>query len=116
MLTAMETQVLRSLLARAAEQPATIAPEEAPDLSPGDIAQIRPFADRAYGGMLAVITRAEPYELRGYLLRPHRGGCREAWLRLHHCDVQRIGRAVWPAASTDFALRCENRGPQCARY
>jgi hypothetical protein len=114
MLTAIETQVLRSLLARATEQPATTAPEEAPDLSPGDIAQIRPFADREFGGMLAVITKAEPYELRGYLLRPHRGGCRGAWLRLKHCELTRIGRAVWPATTTDFALRCEAKGPQCA--
>jgi hypothetical protein len=115
MLTQHEAQVLRALLARADEQPAAIVPEEPPELSPGDVAQIRPFADSTFGGMLAVITKAEPYELRGYLLRPHRGGCRQAWLRLKHCELTRVGRAVWPADKTDFALRCEGQGPKCAR-
>lgn len=115
MLTQHEAQVLRALLARAAEQPAAIVPEEPPDIRPGNVAQIHPFADTTFGGILAVITRAEPYELRGYLLRPHRGGCREAWLRLKHCELERVGRAIWPANATDFALRCEGTGPKCAR-
>jgi hypothetical protein len=115
MLTADETRVLRALLARAAEQPAAILPADEPDLSRGDIAQIRPFANPNFGGMLTLITKVEPYELRGYLLRPHRGGCRDAWLRLKHCELQRVGRLTWPADNSDFALRCEDRGPQCTR-
>ena len=29
---------------------------------------------------------------------PHRGGCRQAWLKLDYSDVERVGRAPWPAA------------------
>lgn len=90
--------------------PATHTPT--PAIAPGDVVQIRPTADAAFGGMLAQICQVRPYELRGFLLRPHRGGCREAWLRLKPTDVDRIGSA--PASDVaDFARRCEDRGPHC---
>jgi hypothetical protein len=114
LLTAIELRSLQAIVHRAELSPAPPTDEPAPDIAAGDVVQIRPFADHAFGGMLAMVMKAEPYQLRGYLLRPHRGGCREAWLRLHYCDVERIGRSFWPADSTDFARRCDTRGPDCA--
>ena len=91
MLTSLETQVLRSLLER--EQIQFLAPEH--DISVQDIVQIHPDSDRVFGGMLAVVTASDAYSVRGYLLRPHRGGCREAWLTWHYSDVEKVGRTHW---------------------
>ena len=103
MLTPEELKCLRQLIARA-ELPAASPPRDFQELAPGDLVQIRPSADRTFGGMVAAITRAEPYQLRAYVLRPHRGGCAEAWLSLKHCEVERIGPMLWRPASA-FALR-----------
>ena len=73
--------------------------------------QLHPLADSTFGGMLALITQAGPHQLRGFLLRPHRGGCREAWLRLPPTAVERIGPARWP--NPPFARRCEFAGGFC---
>jgi hypothetical protein len=109
MLTLIETETLRAILAReaapAASQPGAIAA--------GDVVQILPAADRTFGGMLALITQAKPYQLRAVLLRPHRGGCREAWLRLTPPEVARIGAAA-PHAP-EFGRRCEHSAPGCRR-
>jgi len=114
-LTQEHTAALRALLTELESQ-APRAGEDCDDLKPGDVAQIRPYACKAFGGMLVVITRAEPYELRGSLLRPHRGGCREAWLSLKHCELERVGRPHWPDRNSDFATRCEDQaGPHCQR-
>jgi hypothetical protein len=118
-LTPTEAKSLTAILRREGFPAPQNAPQEFSadaEIRPGDIVQIRPFASPVFGGMLAAITQAAPYELRGYLLRPHRGGCRDAWLRLKHCEVERIGRAFWPADATGFATRCEDRGaPRCAQ-
>jgi hypothetical protein len=108
-LTPTETETLRALLAREAAPTS----QHAGELAAGDVVQILPAADRAFGGMLAQITQAKPYQLRAVLLRPHRGGCRDAWLRLKLPEVARIGAA--PQANPEFARRCEWRGPGC-RY
>ena len=100
MLTSLETEVLRGLLDR--EMLQFPAPEH--DISRQDIVQIHPHADRTFGGMLVVVTAADPYSVRGYLLRPHRGGCREAWLTWHYSDVERVGRTHWPDLC-EFARR-----------
>lgn len=113
-LTTQEANSLRAILRRELS-PAPPTPAEA-DIGAGDIIQIRPFADQTFGGMIAVVTAATLYELRAYLLRPHRGGCRDAWMRLKHCEVERIGRGLWPADATPFAAHCEDHGaPRCAR-
>jgi hypothetical protein len=106
MLTPHEATLLRSLLSRESAGAAA-----AGELRPGDLVQLRPQACRTFGGMLAVVCHAAPQELRGFLLRPHRGGCREAWLRWHHGDVELIGRTQRP--QPEFARRCEARGPNC---
>ena len=107
MLTPEEARVLRSLLARA-----EILPDcPPPPIAVGDVVQIQPLADRAFGGMLLQVCQTLDYELRGFLLRPHRGGCRQAWLRLKPPEVERIGRVCWP--DPEFARRCEWLTPAC---
>jgi hypothetical protein len=106
MLTQIESATLRALLSREA------LPNTSPEgIAAGDVVQIRPAADRSFGGMLALVTQARPHQLRAILLRPHRGGCREAWLRLTLTDVAHIGRAHFPAP--EFGKRCEWRQPGC---
>jgi hypothetical protein len=107
MLTPNETAALRALLAREAEA----ASVEYSELAPGDIAQIRPFAEPTFAGMPVQITATEPHQVRGFLLRPHRGGCRESWLSLKHCQLERVGRTWWP--DPEFARRCEWYAPTC---
>lgn len=108
MLTHQETETLRALLSREG------APSnQAQQLAAGDVVQIDPAAHRTYGGMLALVTQAKPHQVRAILLRPHRGGCREAWPRLTPPQVARIGAA--PAHDPEFGRRCEWRGPAC-RY
>ena len=114
MLTPSETNTLRALLSREATDAAGI---DTAELSSGDIAQIRPLSDRTLGGLLFFVTQALPYQVRGYLLRPHRGGCREAWLSFHHGDLERIGRPYFPAPEFSRrrecfdALICPHRKP-----
>jgi len=110
MLTSEELKALRGLLARA--EACAIAEPTTPDAS--DVAQLHPLADPIFGGMLFYITATRNGQARGFLLRPHRGGCREAWLTLPQSSLHPIGRAPWPGP--EFARRCEAaNGPHC-RY
>jgi len=110
MLTSEELKALRGLLARA--EAGAIAEPATPDA--GTIAQLHPLADPVFGGMLFYITATRNGQARGFLLRPHRGGCREAWLTLPMSSLHPIGRAPWP--DPEFARRCgAHPGPQC-RY
>ena len=106
MLTPEELSTLQAIIAREQARPDPAA------IDAGDIVQIRPSADRVFGGMLVSVMKADAFTLRGYLLRPHRGACREAWLKLNPCEVLRVGPALYDAGST-FARRCDARGPRC---
>ena len=108
MLTPSETRALRALLSREATTAAAI---DAAELAAGDVAQIRPLSDRTFGGLLFFCAQVLPHQVRGYLLRPHRGGCREAWLNFHHADLDRIGRPYFPAP--EFARRRECYAATC---
>jgi len=116
MLTSLETRVLRELLARGANPPSSADSSYAPPpIAAGDVVQIHPRADRGFGGMLIWVCQVIPNELRGFLLRPHRGGCREAWVRFELADVERIGPICWP--DPEFARRCDAKNgalPGCA--
>jgi hypothetical protein len=105
MLTPEDLTALRRLVARAEQlAPTPHQPAPEPDeLHAGDVAQIRPFAHRTFEGMLFCVGAASPYEVKGYLLRPHRGGCREAWLTFNHHELERVGRTWWP--DPEFARR-----------
>ena len=110
MLTQIETATLRALLQREA------APiqEFSEGIAAGDVVQIRPAADRTFGGMLALVMQAKPHQLRAILLRAHRGGCREAWMRLTPPEVAHVGRAHYQAGQTPFSRRCECKMTGCA--
>jgi hypothetical protein len=110
MLTPAETETLRAILAREAAPAIGSQPAK---LTTGDVVQILPAADRTFGGMLALVQQATPHQVRAILLRPHRGGCREAWLRLTPPEVARIGTAA--PHNPDFAKRCEHSAPGCRR-
>lgn len=83
------------------ERPA--APPLEPGTAPvaiGDVVQLKPSADRAWGGLLLRVKQLDP--VRGYLLIPHRGGCREAWVRLKACEFSRIGALQYEEAAWGF--------------
>lgn len=103
MLTIIEARALRSILARVTT-PADFPTPAPADVAPGDLVQLQPLADRTFGGMLMYVAQVySPHELRGFLLRPHRGGCRESWHRAKPTDVVRIGPTLWP--DPEFARR-----------
>jgi len=72
-------------------------PEETEAIAAGDIVQIRPSADPTFGGLVFRVGRLDDY-VHGYLLVPHRGGCKEAWLRYKPCEVGKLGTLRWPEA------------------
>jgi hypothetical protein len=114
-MTDEDLKALRRIVARAEHAEPSPPSSDFQEIAPGDLVQIRPSADRPFGGMVAAITRAEPYHLRAYLLRPHRGACAEAWLKLKQCEVEKVGRMLWPPES-QFALHkwCED-AKRCPR-
>jgi hypothetical protein len=96
-LTTSELRALRGLLDRAGAPIAEPTTPDAGDFAPGDLAQLQPGSCSTFGGMLLQIGEVySPYELRGWFLRPHRGGCREAWHRANPAELVRIGRVAWP--------------------
>src|SRR5437763_16769188 len=102
MLPPTEAAAFRAILARAA-LPADLPAPTAP-IAAGDLVQLHPLADRTLGGMLLYVAQVySPQELRGFFLRPHRGGCREAWHRCNPLHVSRIGATLWP--DPEFARR-----------
>lgn len=66
------------------------------------VVQLKPSADPVFGGLLMRVQDSELNLLRGYLLRPHRGGCREAWWKARPGDVDYVGRVIWPEAAWGF--------------
>ena len=78
------------------------------EISPADIAdeadivQLKPSADPVFGGLLMRIKKRTPYEWRGYLLVPRRGGALETWTRVKPNETTPIGRIVWPEAAWGF--------------
>jgi hypothetical protein len=69
-------------------------------IQPGDIVQLKPSADRVFGGLLLRVKKVDP--IRGYLLIPRRGGSLETWTRCKACEVDRIGGLRWPEAAWGF--------------
>lgn len=72
------------------------------ELTPGDLVQLKPAADRVYGGMIMRVTRVLANRVDGYLLRPHRCGVRIAWHHRTPPEVTRLGRVVYPEADWGF--------------
>ncbi len=71
-------------------------------IAAGDVVQLKPDADPVFGGMLLRVTRTNAHRIEGYLLTPHRGGCRDAWYRFPPSCVSQIGRLLYPEAAWGF--------------
>ena len=72
------------------------------DQDGADVVQLKPNADPAFGGLLMRVKKRTPYELRGYLLLPRRGGSMETWTRVKHDEVTPVGHLAWPEAQYGF--------------
>lgn len=113
MLTPAELQTLADLLQRiqSEQQPS------GPGIQPGDVAQIRPGVSRTWETSLVLISqidhRGRP---RGPILKPHRGGCREAWYDFSPPELAIIGRAPYAGPASDIrAWSYEPPCPLCTR-
>jgi hypothetical protein len=51
--------------------------------------------------------------VRGQILRPHRGGCREAWAAFTEPELIRIGRLPYPEPAPDIRQWCY--APPCSK-
>jgi hypothetical protein len=69
---------------------------------PSDVVQLKPSADRVWGGALLRVKRIRGQQVSGYLLTPHRGGNREAWYEARLCEVTGIGRVPYPECRWKF--------------
>lgn len=72
--------------------------EKVETIAAGDIVQIRPSADSAFGGLVFRVGKFDGWKLQGYFLVPHRGGYQEAWQQFKPCEVGKIGTLKWPEA------------------
>jgi hypothetical protein len=97
MLTTEELVTLEQILARARTDHGRKNVHQAPTIAPGDVVQLRPGADRTWESSLLLVADTQGGRLRGAILRPHRGGCREAWYTFTSPEVLRVGNAPYPA-------------------
>jgi len=105
MLTPEELQVLEALLARARQAAALDRSAIAEELLPGDVVQLRPGADPTWETSLLLVQQTGP-KVRGVILRPHRGGCREAWWAFSPPEPVRIGHTPFPEPAPDVRAWC----------
>lgn len=92
-----EITLLEMLLARA-RQGAGVAHEAILEtIAVGDVVQLRPGADHHWETSLLLVSRILPDGgVQGQIMRPHRGGCREAWYTYRPPSLARIGRMPFP--------------------
>jgi hypothetical protein len=96
MLTIEELQMLESLLRRLALA-AVLKPPVNDAIAPGDVVQLRPGADPHWEtSFLSVGRIRDDGGISGAILRPHRGGYRDAWYTYRPTDLLRIGHAAFP--------------------
>lgn len=69
-----------------------------------DVVQLKPSADPVFGGLLMRVKKRTPYEIRGYLLIPRRGGSMETWTRVKPHEATPIGQIIWPEAAWGFRM------------
>lgn len=113
MLTPDEFAALDALLTRARASLA-LGPALPSAIAPGDVVQLRPGADPTWECSLMMVTKIR-YDgaVQGQILRPHRGGCPEAWHSYRPPAVVRIGRAPYPEPAA--AIRSWAYCPPCPR-
>lgn len=100
MLTREEIVTLEQLLARARSfaNVHLAAPRDV--FAVGDVVQLRPDADPHWETSLLLVCRVrDDGGISGPILRPHRGGYREAWYTYRPPSVARIGHMPFGAPS-----------------
>lgn len=95
MLTIEELLTLEGILARARAAHDRDHLHQVPTIQPGDVVQLRPGADRTWETSLLLVMDTYQGRVRGQILRPHRGGCREAWYAYTPPEVVIIGPAPY---------------------
>lgn len=101
-ITPEELTALRRLMARAEQA----QPTAAAAINAGDVVQLRPGADPHWETSLMLVTQANAHQVRGQILRPHRGGCREAWGNYSTPEVARVGAAPYGEPAPDIRSWC----------
>src|SRR5262249_34764283 len=106
-LSTLEIDLLTSLLTRARDEASS------PSLGKirvGDIVQIQPGIDETWETSLLQVGAIDGYRIRGTILRPHRGGCREAWYSYPPGAISRVGHAPFAAPSQRIRSWCYSPG------
>jgi hypothetical protein len=114
MLTPDELALLESLLHRARHAAGAGYAALLDTVAPGDVVQLRPGADAHWETSLFLACEIrEDGSISGQILRPHRGGYREAWYTYRPPAVARIGRMPFPEPG--LAIRSWSYGgpPSC---
>ncbi len=114
LLTPDELLLLESLLSRARHLAGVERCAIADAIHIGDVVQLRPGADAHWESSLLLVCRIhDDGSVSGQILRPHRGGYREAWWRYTVPEVARVGRMPYPEPG--LAIRSwAYDGPPCA--
>lgn len=112
MLTEDELATLESLLVRARAAGALALSESPNKVNVGDVVQLRPGADSHWGTSLLLVGQVrDSGEIRGTILRPHRGSWKDAWYRYTPPEVAKIGRSLFP--EPPLAIRSASYYPVC---
>jgi hypothetical protein len=109
-----EIALLEMLLARARKGAGVTHEAILEEIAVGDVVQLRPGADPHWETSLLLVCRIHPNDggIQGQILRPHRGGYREAWYTYRSPSVARIGRMPFP--EPDIRVRSWSYdGPTC---
>lgn len=116
MLTAEELLVLESLLSRARHAAGVDRASLLDPIHVGDVVQLRPGADPHWQSSFLYVCRIRPDgRIEGQILRPHRGGYREAWWDFSLPEIARIGRAPFPEPGPDVQSWAYEPCLRCAR-
>ena len=72
----------------------------------GDVVQLRPGANYTWETSFMLVKQSDARKVRGQILRPHRGGCREAWYTFNHAEVVRVGHSPFPEPAAEIKSSC----------
>ena len=87
---------LESLLVRARASARIAAEAGAYAIKVGDLVQLRPGADQTWDTSFLSVARVRDGEIRGTILRPHRGGWKDAHYGYSPPEVAWVGHAPFP--------------------
>jgi len=68
---------------------------EGEEIEIGDVVQIDPDADFAFGGCLLIVTELKGFGVLGFVAGPDSGGPSPSYYRAESKEIRRIGRAAF---------------------